>query len=134
MPAITQAQEIVASQQAAQAAFLQRYRGISGATDYGCPEVETVDAVTARLEADTARALAFRKTALGRFLTAVDELQEGGGYADEALRLRGYYGRGLDLHAIAACIRILAGVNVKSARDGIAALADVMVERGEVAA
>lgn len=130
------ARQIVANQQAAQAAFFARYRNISGATDYGCPEVETVEEVAARLHQHAADARAFRRTALGRFLTAVDQLEAAGGYEDEALRLRGYYSRSLadqrdplNVSAVSACIRILAGINVSVARDGIAALADVMAER-----
>lgn len=133
---LERAHDIVAGQQRAQAAHAARYRGRDGDVEGGW-RVETVEACAARLEADTARALAFRRTPLGRFLTAVDELDQGGGYADEALRLRGYYSRSLaddrepvDMGAVAACLRILAGINVRSARDGIAALADVMVERG----
>jgi hypothetical protein len=133
-PMQTQAEQIVAAQQAAADRFVSgvSWSGLSPSR----PTVETVEEVEARLQAISARALAFRRTPLGRFLTAVDELQAAGGYEDEALRLRGYYSRSMadgrepvDIHAVAACVRILAGINTSVARAGLEALADVMVER-----
>lgn len=136
MPATTSffetAREIVAGQQAA--AARQNTGGVSwSAMERRAVEVESVEDVAARLQADADRALAFRKTPRGRFLTAVEELEKVG-FWDEAGRLLGIYnrslttlnGQDLDVAAVGDALAILNPMRVSTARAAIGALADLL--------
>lgn len=131
----SKATDIVAAQEAARAAYRPR-DGVrfSGAT-YDVPTVETVDEVAARLQADTARAQAFRRSPRGRFLTAVEAIRDAGGYASEAYDLEGIYrrslttlnGPGLDVAAVGAALVILNPIPGADAREARAALAELLI-------
>lgn len=137
----SEAEAIVADQQAARDAWVPtRKTGVcwSGlTTPEDPPKVETVEAVMKRL-ADIA---AFKVSPRGRFLACLSELDDVGAYLEEVYRLRGYYNRSIttlngphaDEHAIACCIRLLNSIGTPAAREGIAALADLLDEQAPAA-
>lgn len=127
------AREIVAAQQQARDNF--RVGVCWGGMAPSAPVVETVDAVAARLQATTARAIAFRKTPRGRFVTAIDALQSEGDTCEVGLALRGYFNRSLadereplNLEAVGRCLQLLAPIDTQDAQAAELALADLLIE------
>lgn len=132
MSTLTQAAEIVASQQAARDSFRT---GVSwGGLAPEAPRVETVEAVAERLEGITARAEAFRKTPRGQLLTAIDTLFDV--YPAEASKLRGIYDRNLsllngpdlDVPAVGAALAVAEGLSPLNARPVRQALIGMLLE------
>jgi hypothetical protein len=133
----SEAADIVAAQQAARAEAQARGTNLHGWSGSNLPPIKTVAEVVADIEADTARAKAFRQTPRGRFLTATEALRDLGFY-DEEYRLYGIYSRSLadvreplDVAAVGAALAILDGENVSKlsdARDARRALEELLIE------
>lgn len=125
------AREIVATQQSRRA---NHSTGVSwgGLTTELAP-LETVEAVAERLKAEHERREAFLGTPRGRFVVAVNSLGALG-YA-EANTLLSLYSRCLadereavNVGAVGSALRILNEVGHSHAREGIAALADLLAK------
>ena len=135
---ITQAAEIVAQQQRDRDSFRS---GVSwGGLAPEAPKVETVEEVAARLEGIANRAEAFRKTARGRLITAIDQLFEV--YPAEASRLRGIYDRNLsllngpdlDTAAVGSALAVAEGLSPMNARPVREALISLLLDGKQRAA
>lgn len=129
---LTTARQIVADQERRAATSYKGGVSWSGMSPER-PTVERVEDVVDRLERVHAAAKAFRDTPRGRFVTAVDSLQESGGFEAEALRLRGFYNRSLadareplNVHAVADCLEILATIRHSDAFAATLALAELL--------
>jgi hypothetical protein len=128
-----EAEAIVADQQAAFDRFVPE--GVRwSAMHRDAPVVETVDAVAARLRDRHAKVAAFRASPRGRFLTAVDQLQDDGGHDAQAIALRGLYNRSLsddrealDVPAVGRCLLILNPIDTQAAQEASNALADLLI-------
>jgi hypothetical protein len=138
MPAANQdflaaAKEIVLGQQAAVAAAPRlgvHYSGMAA----DLPRVENVEAVAERLEAQAAKAAAFRASPRGVFLSAVKSLEKGGGYAGEAGQLLGIYYRDLadDRHdlntkSVGSALIILEPIETSDAAKARTALHELLI-------
>lgn len=127
------AREIVAGQVARRAAHPTTGVSWSGLT-VPAPEVETVEAVAERLRAQAARNLAFAKSPRGRLYATIRELEQIG-YGEQAYLLETQYRshladerEPLDVGAVGACLAILNPIAGSVAREGRAALAELLLE------
>jgi hypothetical protein len=128
------AREIVASQVAARASHPPVGLCWSGMPRAAPPEIETVEAVAARLQREAANREAFFTAPRGRFLRAVNSLGALG--YNEAGALLNIYGRTLanedeafgprHYDAIGRAIRILNEIGHSHAREAVGALADLL--------
>jgi hypothetical protein len=125
------AREIVSRQQIARDNFRT---GVSwSGLQPDAPEVETVEDVALRLEREAANRTQFRLSPRGRFYVAIEDLREAG-FHDEAQRLYGFFSRSirderepLNVQAVAACLVILDGITVSTARTAQAALHELLL-------
>lgn len=117
----TVAREIVAHQEARREAHPKTGVCWSAMTS-PAPEVESVEVVAARLEAEAERAAQFRATPEGRFHAAAWAILKATG--DE--RLMGCVNRGLSEIEIARAARILSAMSGPAADQARDALADVV--------
>lgn len=113
----------------------KRYDMATGGDVVDYPKLQTVDEVSAELRSLIAKSDAFEASPRGRFLSVIRELIGLG--EPQGVRLRGYYDRSIttlngetaDVAAITACIRILNEIGTSVARDGVAALVDLLDEQ-----
>lgn len=133
------AREIVAGQQRARDSHRSIGVRWSGLTENPPPLVETVEKVVARMEAQEQRRLNFRASPAGRFLTAIEKMEDEG-YVSEAnrlhiLRAHFYYegggvpcnGEPVQIDAVAKAIQVLAPMDCKPAEEAELALADLLI-------
>jgi hypothetical protein len=135
----SQADEIVAAQRAARAEAHARGTNLHGWSGSFLPPVKSVEEVVADIEADTARAKAFRASPRGRFMSAVESLRALS-YYDEAYQLEGEYRRSLadtreplNTEAVGAALAILQRASIRNladAHDAREALAELLIEAG----
>jgi hypothetical protein len=129
-----QAERIVAGQRAAFAERVARGSYLLGASAPAYPKVETVEAVADRICAEANAHARFLATPRGRFVACIDQLDEVGCW-EEAARLRTLYygsitllnGPEADQAAVGEAILILNGIGTRTAREGIDALAELLV-------
>lgn len=142
MPATLLAQETVAVQAEQARAYHAGRRSVGETYDletgsWRAPKVEAVDTVAARIEAQEARAKAFRESPRGRFLAAIDAMERDCGLWADAERLRGIYNRELTTlngpltaKAVAGALIILDGPDLSRmpfAREARVALQELLL-------
>jgi hypothetical protein len=136
-----QAERIVAGQRAAFAERAARGSYLLGASAPAYPKVETVEAVADRICAEANAHARFLATPRGRFVACIDAIDEVGAW-EEATRLRTLYhgsitllnGPDADQAAIGEAILILSRVGTRTAREGIEALAELLMKPALMAA
>lgn len=137
----TVAREIVAHQEARRAAHPNRGVCWSAMTS-PAPEVETVEAVAARLERQAEERRAFRASPRGRVLTAIEALEAD--YPAEANALRTHYahfyysgfgrpGERVQTDAIGRALRVLAPMDCAEAQAVEEAIAELLIADGKLA-
>jgi hypothetical protein len=134
-----QAERIVAGQRAAFTERAARGSYLHAASAPAYPKVETVEAVADRLCSEANAHARFLATPRGRFLACVDQLEEVGAW-EEASRLRRLYhgsitllnGPDADQAAIGEAILILNGIGTRTAREGVDALAELLIAPAQI--